>query len=190
MVGTSLKGLHKQIKEPQAELPPSGRLRGQFVFFLNGVPLVSTFIACAPALDLDEHNALLLFFRVAANVLSEFRDQSLEKRFVFRGRIVGVSRPTIMNLVAALHTGDTLGVDPLWRVGSHIQGKVDELVSLDGRVHRLIQRAPVKNTRIFFNIGPISSERHPFQKGIILGVKGRTAIPHAKGAGRRSRLQR
>ena len=86
-----------------------------------------------------------------------------------------------MNLVTCLHTRDTLCIDPLRRVRSHIHGKINELVPFNRRIHGLIQSAPIKNTRLFFQIRPYLVKRQSLQEGVVLWIEGRGAIPNPKG---------
>ena len=77
LVRTALEGLHKQIKLPQSELTPGGRLGGQVILILHDSALVSALIPGAPGLDLNESDALLLLFRISANMFRKFSNHCL-----------------------------------------------------------------------------------------------------------------
>ena len=51
---------------------------GKSYFALNDFAFVGALVARAAGLDLNECDALLLLFRITADVLPEFRDQSLQ----------------------------------------------------------------------------------------------------------------
>ena len=184
--GTFLKQLHKQGEGLEAEVAPRRRCFCQRVVAVLGLAFVSGLVARAAGFDLNEGDAPLLFLGVSADVLGEFRNEPREKFPVGGRQVIGVTGPfSQMTLVVGEHLGDAVLVDPLRRLGTGAQGKIQVDFVLDRFLDRLIETAPVEDARLFFQFRPRRIEREPPQERILLGVEGITPIPNAEGTGRR-----
>lgn len=179
-----VKEFRIQCEGLQPEGAPGRGVLGQLVFGFQGPAFVGRLIAGAARLDLDESDALLPIFGVAADVFGDSGEEAMVVGLVDRGEVVGIVRELVgVPIVVGDDLWDPFFVSPAGRPRAGLKGEVERNLVSVGLLDRRIHHAPVVNARAFLNDVPRCVARRAAKKGKLPRILRLAPIPNAVGGG-------